>query len=87
MERHFSQITQIAFIGLTDEQRTRVDRALSAAMLYAILERLSGNTSFIGPAVRIEPMYIEKLRQLEAAKASAKQPEDDIIEDQTPPQA
>jgi hypothetical protein len=66
MDRHFSEITQVAFHGLTEEQKQRVDLALSAAMFFAILERLTGNSSFIGPAAKIEPMYATKLRQLRA---------------------
>jgi hypothetical protein len=73
MERHFSQITQIAFLGLTDEQRERVSHALSAAMDYAILERLSGNSSFIGPASKFTPLYAEKLRDLQALRGDATQ--------------
>jgi hypothetical protein len=80
MERHFSQITQIAFLGLTDEQRKRVDLALAAAMHYAILERLSGNGAFIGPAARIEPIYAEKLRQLQKLGVKPTQEDSDSAE-------
>jgi hypothetical protein len=80
MERHFSEITQIAFRGLTEEQRERVERALSTAMLYGILERLSGNSSFIGPATRIEPMYAERLRQLRKLDDGSTQTGDDSSE-------
>ena len=65
MSRHFgTDIVRHAVRGLNVEQVKRVETALEATLLYGILERLSGNSKFTGPAAKIEPFYADKVRQL-----------------------
>jgi hypothetical protein len=56
MDGHYHEITQFAVGDLTKEQAEQIELAMSAAMVFAIMERLRGNTSFTRPTTKIEPM-------------------------------
>jgi non-ribosomal peptide synthetase component F len=81
MAYDFNAIVRAATSGLPEDKHAQVHLALAVAAFYGILERLNGNTTYVGPGSRLEPIYTQqlgKLRQVSAVEASRDAKNEDV---------
>ena len=77
MAHDFDTIVRAATKGLPPDKLAQVQLGLSAAALFGVLERLKANTSYVGPASRLQPIYdqqLAKLRKVSGDEGAGEEP-------------